>query len=213
MFHSSLCPHHRPVRKTPWFLDAPEASCARSAWHVPCAGCESSVSFVTSAFPGVFWCRGSGEGFFWGCNSVAAKSRRCESGLERIDLIDFQYHGLIAAAWLARFLPEQLEVTGSCGATWSWMHRFCLGRKVLVTVRFFLHHSELTLGRFFFSGGTWHLEKPINETLVSQPGGGGIGRGKCPLDSHEIRCDEAISLIYMDCQDWEPGVPLNSNPS
>lgn len=58
----------------------------------------------------VSWFRG--RVFFGGCNSVAAKSRRCQSGLERIDLIDFQYHGLIAAAWLARFLPEQLEVTG-----------------------------------------------------------------------------------------------------
>lgn len=95
-------------------------------------------------------------------NSVAAKSRRCESGLERIDLIDFQYHGLIAAAWLARFLPELLEVTGSCGATWSffctsWMHRFCWVERY-VTVRYiyiYIHHSELTLVEIFFGG--WHV--------------------------------------------------------
>lgn len=92
------------------------------------------------------------------------------------------------------------------------MPQVLLGRKVC-NGTVYMHHFELTLGRFFFSGvARWHLEKPINETLVSQTGGWHRA-GKCPVDSHEIRCDEAISLIYMDCQDWEPGVPLNSNPS
>lgn len=43
----------------------------------------------------VSWFTGRVEG---GAPSYG-QNRRCESGLERIDLIDFQYHGLIAAAW------------------------------------------------------------------------------------------------------------------
>lgn len=144
MFHSSLCPHHRPVRKTSGFLmPLRHHACAPPGAH-PARGANHPCLSLLQRSPAFFGVVVQGKGFFGGAPPVAAKSRRCESGLERIDLIDFQYHGLIAAAWLARFLPEQLEVTGSCAELpgvffahlgchrFSWVERYVTVRYICI---------------------------------------------------------------------------------